>query len=398
MTDKSQGVPTVDLDLSSRRIEPAGTQWQEIDELREKHRYFKNTHTDPGYWVLTRHEDILEAYRDWETFTNASVIAVDPNPSYRMLPSMSDPPVHAHYRKLVNSWFAPPAVERHRDALRSHARTLIGELAVQGRTDFMADYADIYPSYALMLILGLPLEDAAFIRECSHRISGHSAGSATDAMKQGRIDFEAYWQGLIDDRRAYPRDPGADLVTHLTQASLGGDVLPDRDMIDLLVTIAHGALDTTKAQLGWCLYHLAKTPDDRAWLVRDPEIIPSAVEELLRAYPIISMARKVSRDTDFHGCPMKAGDMVLLSTQAAARDPRSFPDADQVKLGRSPNRHIAFGASRHRCLGSHLARAELIVTLEEWHRLIPDYRIDTDKQLLASAGNIVLQELPLSWL
>ena len=141
-------------------------------------------------------------------------------------------------------------------------------------------------------------------------------------------------------------------------------------------TLTLGSLDTLKSQLGWCMYHLATHPEDRRRIVVDPSLIPGAVEEFLRAYPIVSMARKLTQDYDFHGCPMKKDDMVLLSIQSATRDPRVFPDADEdVIIDRSPNRHIAFGASEHRCLGSHFARAELLYALEEWHAAIPDYEI-----------------------
>ena len=120
------------------------------------------------------------------------------------------------------------------------------------------------------------------------------------------------------------------------------------------------------------------------------------MEEFLRAYPIVSMARKVTRDVDFHGCPMKKDDMVLLTIQAATRDPRQFPEPEQVQIDRSPNRHIAFGASEHRCLGSHLARTELQLAIEEWVRLIPEFHVDRDEPLLAKGGQVALLELPSS--
>jgi cytochrome P450 len=142
---------------------------------------------------------------------------------------------------------------------------------------------------------------------------------------------------------------------------------------------------------------LATHPDDRKRLVDAPDLVPLAVEEFLRAYPIVSMARKLTRDVDFHGCPMKKDQMVLLTIQTATRDPRVFPDADQVIIDRQPNRHIAFGASAHRCLGSHLARAQLQTAITEWHRRIPDYRIATEDPILAHGGQISLLSLPLAW-
>ena len=172
---------------------------------------------------------------------------------------------------------------------------------------------------------------------------------------------------------------------------------PDVDVVDIMVTLTLGSLDTIRSQLGWQMWHLGRNAEDRARLVAEPELIPTAVEEFLRAYPIVSMARKVTRDVDFHGCPMKKDDMVLLTIQAATRDPRVFPDAEQVQIDRSPNRHIAFGASEHRCIGSHLARAELRLAIEEWLRLIPEFEVDAAEPLMAKGGQVALLQLPLSW-
>ena len=145
------------------------------------------------------------------------------------------------------------------------------------------------------------------------------------------------------------------------------------------------------------MYHLATHPEDQRRLVEDPGLVPTAVEEFLRAYPIVGMARKITKDVDFHGCPMKKDDMVLLTIPAATRDPRQFPEPQKIDIERTPNRHIAFGASEHRCLGSHLARAELRTAITEWHRLIPEYRIGADEPLMAHGGQIALLYLPLVW-
>jgi len=206
-----------------------------------------------------------------------------------------------------------------------------------------------------------------------------------------------YWGQVLADRRKEPLDPEVDFVTHMTRATMDGEPLPDVDILDILNTLTLGSLDTLKSQLAWCMYHLATHPDDRRRVVADLSLIPAAVEEFLRAYPIVSMARKLTQDVEFHGCPMKKDDMVLLSIQSATRDPRVFPDAAEVIIDRSPNRHIAFGASEHRCLGSHFARGELKYALQEWHAAIPEYEIATTEPLLAHGGQVSLLRLPLSW-
>jgi cytochrome P450 len=211
-------------------------------------------------------------------------------------------------------------------------------------------------------------------------------------------DIGNYWTDMIADRRANPLDPDVDLVTLFTQSKLDGErPVPDDEIRDICVTLTIGSLDTMKSQLGWCFYHLATHPEDRRRLVEDPSLTPGAIEEFLRAYPIVSMARKLTRDVDFHGCPMKKDQMVLLSIQSATRDPRVFPNPDEVIIDRTPNRHIAFGASEHRCLGSHLARAELRIAVDEWHALIPEYRLESDEELMAHGGQVSLLKLPLVW-
>ena len=303
--------------------------------------------------MLTRYEDIREAFQDPETFSNHSIVATDPNPAYRFLPSHLDPPLHMEYRHLLNKWFAPAAVARMRPHLVELARQAVESLVDAGSCDFMDTVGDQFPVAAFLTAMGLPLEDGDFFVSRVRRMSG--ALSDPTADKSGAMaawsEIAGYWRDLVPQRRRSPLDPEVDLITHLCQGTVHGEPLPDEDLLDIAVTLTFGSLDTTKSQLGWCMYHLATHPDDRARLVASPELVPDAVEEFLRAYPIVSMARMVMRDVEYHGCPMHQGDMVLLSIQSATRDPRVFPDADQVVIDRRPNRHIAFGASAHRCLG-----------------------------------------------
>jgi cytochrome P450 len=155
-------------------------------------------------------------------------------------------------------------------------------------------------------------------------------------------------------------------------------------------------LDTVAAQSSYALLHLATHPQDRARVAQTPELIPGAVEELLRAYPIVQTARKATRDAEFHGCPIKAGDMAAFPLAAAGRDESVYPNARQVDLDRDVTRHLSFGGGPHRCLGSHLARQELTVLLAEWHRQIPDYEL-VDVPAEHSGGVWGLQALPLRW-
>ena len=385
---------TFDLNTTA----PALSHWQRIDELREQHRYFWNEEAQ-GYWILTRYEDIREAFQTPEVFCNHSIVPTNPDPEYRFLPSFTDPPIHMEYRRPMNPWFSPSSVAKLEPRLRELARAEVEAVVDAGRCDYMSTFGDRFPVAGFLASMGLPMDDADFFVSVTHRMSGAVGGEpeAVAQMNQAWGELAAYWTEMLADRRANPLDPAVDFVTMMSNAPLLDKPMPDQDIIDIMVTLTLGSLDTLKSQLGWQMYHLATHPDDRARVVDGPDIIPSAVEEFLRAYPIVGMGRKVTRDVDFHGCPMKKDDMVLLTIQAATRDPRVFPNADEVILDRTPNRHIAFGASEHRCLGSHLARVELRLAIEEWIRLIPDFRAEVDEPLMAKGGQISLLELPLVW-
>jgi cytochrome P450 len=386
--------PVVKEDLYER-VAPPPSHFEAIDALREKYRFFWNDHAQ-GYWVLTRFNDIREAFQDPDTFSNHSIVAVDPDPSYRFLPSYSDPPIHMKYRAPMNRWFSPKSVARFSPRMREHAQTIIDGFVEQGSADFLKAFGDPYPAQNFAYSIGLPAADVPFFIECSNRISG--SVNTVNADPVGAMnDIKAYFAEHLADRRKHPRDEDTDFLTLLMKTDIDGRPLDDEEFLDICMTLTFGSLDTTKSVLGWSFWHLATHPADREWVVRDPAVIPSAVEEFLRAYPIVSMARKATKDVEFHGCPIKKGDMVLLSIQSATRDPQVFEEPEQVKLDRSPNRHIAFGASEHRCLGSHLARAELQIAVEEWHRRIPEYRIAEGEEVLAHGGQISLVSLPLAW-
>lgn len=383
-------IPVVKVDLNGMEG-PPGTLYSALDELRSRYRWFRNDQAQ-GYWVLTRFADIREAFQTPEVFSNQSIIAVDPDPQFRFLPSFTDPPVHMKYRAPLARWFSPQSIEQYKAGMRESCRATIDGFIDDGGVEFCSGFADQVPALTLTDIVHLPKSDAPFFIDCANRIRGHvNADGALGAMKE----IKSYFVDVLKQRRANPRDPDTDFLTYMLDAKVDGRPFDEEELLDTLMTLAFGSLDTTKTAMTWSTWHLATHPSDREWVVRYPSIIPSAIEECLRAYPVVSMARKVTRDVEFHGCPMSKGDMVLLTIQAATRDPEVFEDPASVTLGRSPNRHIAFGASEHRCLGSHLARAELQIAMEEWHRRIPEYRIADGADIEARGSHIDV--LPLAW-
>jgi cytochrome P450 len=199
-------------------------------------------------------------------------------------------------------------------------------------------------------------------------------------------EMTEYFAGHIEHRKKHPTE---DLISTLMNASdKNGQPLSDAHVLGSLRLLLIAGIDTTWSGIGASLWHLAKTPADRDRLIAEPELMPSAIEEFLRAYSPVTMAREVMKETVVSGCPIKPGNMVLLSFPAANRDPAMFPDADKVLIDRKENRHAAFGLGIHRCVGSNLARMEMTVAIEEWLKRIPDFRLDPAGQVTWSEGTV----------
>ncbi len=234
-------------------------------------------------------------------------------------------------------------------------------------------------------MLGIPEKDGDYFIKWIHGIL--ELGIRDDnALMQAVREMTTYFAGHIEARKTNPTD---DLITTLMNAKgPDGQPLEDGHVLGSLRLLLIAGIDTTWSAIGSSLWHLAKTPADRERLVREPALIPTAVEEFLRAYSPVTMAREVMKDTTISGCPVKKNNMVLLSFPAANRDPAMFPDADKVVLDRKENRHAAFGLGIHRCVGSNLARLEMVVAIEEWLKRIPEFRLDPAGKVTWSEGTV----------
>ena len=198
-------------------------------------------------------------------------------------------------------------------------------------------------------------------------------------------ETDAYFTEEIARRKAAPTD---DLISYLAHAKVDGQPLKPEHIIGSLRLMLVAGIDTTWSAIGACFWHLARHPEDRRRLAAEPALLTVAVEEFLRAYAPVTMAREVVKDTEINGCRFKAGEMVMLSFPAANRDPAMFPAADRVIIDRERNRHAAFGLGIHRCVGSNLARMEITVALEEWLRRLPEFRLDPDARVTWSEGTV----------
>jgi cytochrome P450 len=343
-----------------------------------------------GVWLPTRHDDVAEIAADPELFSSRAVIVSNRKPPRELAPVgatppiSSDPPYHHGARRLLQPVFAPASIARYEEGTRAFCHELVDALADRGVVDAATEYAQHIPVRVIADMLGFPREDGdAFRGFVHHAIEG--VNSPLVERMAGFDELFAYLRTQVEQHVAEPRD---DLTTFLIDAHThdgGTDLVRVAGSIALLLV---AGIDTTWSAIGSSLWHLATHPDDRRRLVADPSLLPFAVEELLRVYAPVTMARLVTKDADWHGCPMKADDWVLLSFPAANRDPAVFEGADEVDLDRRNNRHSAFGMGAHRCLGAHLARMELRAALATWLERIPDFSLADPGAVRWSAGQI----------
>ncbi|MFZ2173925.1 MAG: cytochrome P450 [Rhodococcus sp. (in: high G+C Gram-positive bacteria)] len=368
---------------------PVGEKIAVYDRLRDEAPVIWNDFAS-GYYVVTRHEDVLSVYQDPETVSSRAVTVFDPDPSYKWIPEMLDGDEHLQWRQQLGPLFSPKAVEKLEAKVRQRAIDLIEGIIAKGTgsCDFMAEFAFQYPTSIFLDLMGLPIEDLPQFMEWEHEIL-HVAASGEEASRRRGVAMTAvnsYFDGVIADRRANPG--GDDLVSKALSFQIDGAPVTDVDMGSFCLLLFMAGLDTVSATLGLSYLHLASHPEDRRRIVAEPSLIPTAIEEFIRAYAIVIPARKATKDTEIGGCPIKAGSMIAVRLNAATRDGTTFDDPKSVDITRSPNNHIGFGAGPHRCLGSHLARRELKIALEEWHARIPDYHSSPESAPTESGGQL----------
>jgi cytochrome P450 len=359
------------------------------DDLRQR---CPIAHTDRfgGGWLPTRYEDVAAIAYDTERFSSRAIIMSNfrPPPDLAPIggspPISSDPPFHHDARKLLLPAFTKTAVSGQEPATRAFCQSLIDEFGDQDVVDAARDYAQHIPMRVIADMLGFPPEDGPQFREfVENTLEGVNLPPEERIARMTSL-FD-YLLAQVHNHLDHPRD---DLTTYLINAELYGRKLEPAHVTGTMALLLIAGIDTTWSAIGASLWHLAKTPDDRRRLVADPGLLPTALEEFLRAFAPVTMARLVKDDMHWHGADMKADDWILLSFPAANRDPAQFDRAGDVVIDREVNRHAAFGLGIHRCVGSHLARMELRVALEVWLERIPDFSLADPAAVEWSAGQI----------
>ena len=360
------------------------------DELRKT---CPVAHTDRrgSTWLPTRYQDVVDLAHDVEHFSSAEITVIpfegevpeDPVLPYGVPPISADPPLHTWTRRLLLPWFSHRRVESYEATTRELCSELVDGFIERGTADAAGDYAQQIPVRVIAGILGVPAE-----------LSDTFTGWVRDVLEfaddpelrlRGMEGLITFFVEEVDRRKT---QPGEDLLSYLLHSEVDGVPVEESVVLGVAALVLIAGVDTTWSAIGSSLWHLATHPEDRDRLIAEPDAMPLAIEELLRAYSPVTMARLVTEDVVFEGCPMRAGDKVLMNFPGANRDPEAFEDADRVILDRALNRHVAFGSGIHRCAGSNLARMELRVALEEWLRRIPTFRLAEGDEVTWAGGQV----------
>ena len=360
-----------------------------IEDLRER---CPIAHTDRygGAWLPVGHDDVAEIAYDTEHFTSRSVVMGNHRPPRELAPVgiappiSSDPPFHHGARRVLLPRVRAAAIAKLEPGdtrlLRVVARRPRGTAGGGCSSRLRA----AHPGRVIADMLGFPPQDADLFRGFVHDVL-EGINEPLEVRFEGMQGLFGYLSAQIDDHLRTPRD---DLTTFLIDAEMDGVKLDAAHILGSMALLLLAGIDTTWSAIGASIWHLAKTPADRERLEAEPDLLPVAMEELLRAYSPVTMARLVKEDMDWHGCPMKADDWVLLSFPAANRDASVFEDADRVIIDREINRHSAFGLGVHRCIGSHLARMELRVALATWLSRFPSFSLADPDAVTWSPGQV----------
>jgi cholest-4-en-3-one 26-monooxygenase len=347
---------------------------------REAPVYWHREAEGPGFWNVTRHADVVAVNKDNLTFSShrGATFMWEPEPALleqqRLMMLNMDPPMHTRYRLLVNRGFTPRMVSQLEERARRFTRDILDRVCEKGECDFVTDVSAELPLQVIAELLGVPQEERHLVFNWSNRMIGQDDAEYQVGQEPelAAMELYAYFSGLAQQRRI---DAKQDLVTALINAEVNGEKLSELelDLFFLLLSVAGN--ETTRNLISHGTLALMEHPDQRAKLLADPDLIPSAVEEMLRwASPVMHFRRTATQDTEIGGQPVKEGDKVVIWYVSANRDEDVFDQPFRFDVARAPNDHVAFGGGGpHFCLGANLARLEIRVMFEELLRRIPDF-------------------------
>ena len=344
---------------------------------------------------VVRREDVEFALQHPNVFSSA-MEAVDLGQKRPMIPLQVDPPEHVKYRRLLDPIFAPREMAKLEGEVTVLVNDLIDKFVGRGKCEFGSEFAVPLPSAVFLKMMGMPMSDLDMFLEMKDGIvrpQGETVEDIQASQRDTAARIDAYFESALKEREKERTD---DLLSRFLDAEVAGEKLTEDEILGMCFLLLLAGLDTVTDTLECDFAYLASHDEARRAIVDNPELIPSAIEELLRwETPVTGLGRVAAVDTEIGGCPIAKGTKVGISLGAANTDEQAIAGSDTVDLARNPNRHLAFGGGVHRCLGSHLARMELRVALREWHRRIPEYHVEEGATLAFSPGLRQLEQLPL---
>lgn len=351
------------------------------------------TPAEGGYWVVRRVQRALEMLANPGVFSSS----MENNHFWRgrgihAIPINEDPPQHTAYRKVINPDFSPGAVAQMEDKIRSYAVSLIDGVYASGRCEFVRDIAKRLPIDIFLGMVNAPLQDRDYLIE----LAEHSIRNPdSDQRIKNFLELAGYVRELAKKRREENAD---DLMSRVIRAKVGDRPITEDEVVDLGVLLFLGGLDTVAAVMSFMTEYLGRNPEKYQELRDNPAIIPAAIEELLRVRGVSVLERGASRDFESHGIKFKQYDRFIFMVALYGLDDNEFPEPFEVNFNRGVSRHLAFGAGPHRCAGSHLARAELRIFLEEWVKRFDSFSLVDPGPVRTLAGTVWIPEtLPLQW-
>jgi len=343
-------------------------------------------------WIVRRFEDVSGIYKDNVNFINKGFapFSMLTGEDWHLVPAEMDPPNHGRYRAMIFPLFTPKAVRSLEDKVAAYASHFIDQFKDRGSCEFMREFAFEFPIKVVLDLIGLPQDmTAQFMAWETDLLHGHDLETIGAATK----NVVAYLRGEIEDRKRNPRE---DLLTFGVNAEVDGLKMSDDEVLGFAFNLFIGGLDTVSTNLGLQFWHLATHAEDQARLRAHPELIPDAIEEMLRAYAAVSTFRTVAHKVELKGATLMPGDKVIMSTTLAGRDPAAWDHPAEVRLDRKPQ-HISFATGPHLCLGLHLARRELTFAITRFLKEIPQFRLAPGTDVEFHLGMIQPLELPLVW-
>jgi len=393
------------LDLTDLDLFLHGDPYLAFAQLRREAPVYWHERNQRGFWAITRYEDALRVYHDPGTFSSERGISlqfdnvIPDQAGAGMMMILTDPPRHNKIRQVVSRRFTPRAINAYAPEVRKICDEIIDSVIEHGQCDFVVDVAGKLPTAAICEMLGIPAE----FRDQMYALGNMSIGTQDPEYNQGRsametgraaqAEFFSYFARLIDERR---KNPGSDLISAFTLGDVDGTRLTDLEILFNCFLLIIGGQETTRNATSGGILAVINHPAQRTRLRDDPSLLPTAIEEFLRwTTPVTHILRTARKDTELRGEKIREGDKIVVWNASANRDEAVFQAADAFDVARTPNDHLAFGHGEHFCIGSHLARLEMRVMVDQVMRRMPDLELAGTPERLRSNFVAGIKHMPV---